>query len=256
MSKPDEELDQALIDILNASKGAKFEFGDTSAAIKKTEVKVKPVIYTESTAHLIKLIQEMNGAIDNLAGKERLKDVSSDCLMKILKNTSQIDLAIRDTLVVPLSKHRQDNVKKYAQISKIHIGTPFDSVLCISLPPLIADKYRGSYAIYHKVRAALEVYFAEHERPDLQGQKLLLIYKKYSPFRSVMDNDNWEAKRVTNAISEQLHYADNTDNFSFLYTTVHSAANCVEALLIPVTSLSKYQDYLCSSMPIQPYPKA
>ena len=268
MPKPPKgfELDEALKGFALADKEIrwsgekdKHRCNDTPEAgtLEENAKKSVPTTRIQSTDFLLTKAKLLNKALANAAQKQTLYDVHEDCLWQILECVTQMEMAVRDTLIESKSYETAEKTKRYSAMSGICVGTYLNAVLYVRLPPLMGRQYKGSYAIYRKVSTVLKDYFSSHKRPRLDGQKLLLIYKKYTPFRGVThnsDNDNWEMKRVTNAISEQLQYSDNAEHYSFMYTTVKSEANCVEALIIPLKSLPQYQDYLHSPTPLQVLP--
>lgn len=260
------ELDEALKEIALADKDIKWNFAkdkyqndkvSEQREFEENTRKSVPTTCIQSTDFLITKAKSLNKTLKNVAQKQTLYDVHEDYLWQILECVTQMEMAVRDSLLDSKINETVEKNSRYCDVSGISVGQNLDSILCVTLPPLMGRRYKGSYAIYRRLTTILKNYFDTHERPQLYGQKLLLIYKKYTPFRGITvnaDNDNWEMKRVTNAISEQLRYSDNSEHFSFMYTTVKSEANCVEALLIPLDKLPKYQEYLSSPTPIQNLP--
>ena len=47
------------------------------------------------------------------------------------------------------------------------------------------------------------------------------------------DNDNFEMKRVTNAITDAIGIADSVDKFSFFYTTIHGDKDKTIVKMVP-----------------------
>lgn len=117
----------------------------------------------------------------------------------------------------------------------IGISVPDNAILRLVLPPLLSAKSRMAYNTYHDVKNALKDYFKIHPKPLLDKKRLILIYRKHAPMLTAdytCDNDNWEMKRVTNAIAETFFLTDDANTFSFFYTAKKDTKTFAEIILI------------------------
>lgn len=175
-----------------------------------------------------------------------------DRLIRILENLYLAEIPIKSAIIGSKNLGYPERRKRLTNCLPIVVSKPPNTILRVIMPPLIGRKITGSYNQYWSVKYAIEQYKETHPIEQIYGEKLLLIYKKYAHDLSVdytCDNDNWEAKRTTNAISEGINYSDNAANFSFMYTAVLSDACCVEATVIRLSDLPLFYGYLTNSCP-------
>lgn len=187
-------------------------------------------------------------------GKE-ISLLDEESLLDILQDVSLLSMSVREGILGYKDTRYPARRKQLLQALPVLVSIPENAILRVSMPPLVGRKITGAYDIYQQVKLALEDFMSTREFPAYFGKKLLLIYKKYAQNLGVCytcDNDNWEAKRTTNAISEALNYSDNAEHFSMMYTAVKSTANYVEATLIPIESLQYFLPYLTDATPAQP----
>lgn len=168
-------------------------------------------------------------------------------IVKILEEILPLNMILRETLLADENFYPEMR-EECLSLSPIIVSHPKNTILRITLPPLIKTNINGSYDIYWQTKLALEEYFENHPLPILTDKKLYIIYKKYSAklnnsFESC-DNDNWESKRTTNAILESLNHSDNPHSLSHIYTAVDSSYEYVEATLIEEKDLIYFIDYL------------
>lgn len=253
LPKLDEET-QMIFDVLSHAKG---KANDTELATTPNFVKPKNCVNlcvntTNFVMNRVKALQKTAGL---LRPNEDLRSVHSDYLLDLLSNATQISMAVRGAYLGGKNAWYGMRREEVGVILPVKVGHPDGTILRVTVPPLIGTRFKGSYDVYWNVKVILEEYYEKHERPILYGKKLLLIYKKYAPNLSAdftCDNDNWEAKRVTNAISEALLYSDNADHFSMMYTAVKSAFSFVEATVIHIEDMAKFADYIIDPVPSQP----
>lgn len=209
-------------------------------------------ISSEICKKICKLTHEIRVVAERLDGEQPVEE-QEKILYSLASKTALLDMTIRSNMV---EKHSVESPKRQekglVKGSYIHIYTPEKTLIRVVIPPLIGRQFKGSYNIYWKLKVAFAQYEETRSLPRPDGEKLVLIYKRYSKNLSVVhscDNDNWEMKRVTNAISEALNYSDNTEHFSMLYTTVKSDTDCVEATVVKQKDLHLFLDYMVSEKP-------
>ncbi|MBN3025038.1 hypothetical protein JXX19_01215 [Ruthenibacterium lactatiformans] len=203
--------------------------------------------YLDSTDFLKKRACRLVQLTEDLPQNQPLENIPDKKLYTLLEQITQADMAVRNAILGALDSKRPERRKRYVERLNIHVSQPKNCILRLTLPPLASAKFAGSYDIYQNTKLALEEYFSTRNVPDLTGQKLTLIYKrvvKNIRSNAVCDNDNWEMKRVTNAITETLFYSDNAAHFSFFYTTVEGPIAGTEATVIRETNLMDFTGYL------------
>lgn len=176
----------------------------------------------------------------------------NEYLYKILSTLTKAQIAVREEILGDRDNGFFDRVSKIAELSCVKAIPVEHGIVRIILPPLVERKYTGSYDIYRTTKLVLGMYRDSHEIMDLIGKKLLLIYKRYVLHferKIESDNDNWECKRITNAISEVLEYSDNLEHLSILYSSAYGKKRYVEATLIEEKNLPFFVDYLTQEMP-------
>lgn len=185
---------------------------------------------------------------------ENVYDISSVKLYEILQYTSFIAMKIREAVDYNTRffsyNERKKVFKRYVNALPITVSQPENAILRVKIYPLIRDSYKGAYNVYWDVKDAIKAYSYDNKIERITSGKLLLIYKKYGPANARLcsyDNDNWEMKRVTNAISESINYPDTAKNFSFLYTAVEAEENYVEATLIRMENIDFFTKYLAEN---------
>lgn len=127
-----------------------------------------------------------------------------------------------DNISLPMVEPK-DNGSVLKSVDVQMPGAPI--LLQLTLFPLVPYPIKGAYNVYYDVKEALFQYaeiqpfcFDTHSRFTLAYQRVIR-----GPVRlatGCCDNDNFEMKRVTNAITEAIGIADSADKFSFYYTTI------------------------------------
>lgn len=257
--KKSPRIESEILEILNTicdiqDEKSEKEPGETP--VPPSRPRVNQINIAVNTTEFIRnRIQGLQKIAQNLPQNSTLNMVRDDQLIGLLENATQISMAARDAYVGGKDEWYESRREALTGHLPVRVGCPENALLRVSIPPLIGRRIKGSFDVYWNVKIALEEYYSKHERPTLTGKKLLLIYKKYAPNLGVCytcDNDNWESKRVTNAISEALRYSDNAEHFSMMYTAVESDSNFVEATVIHIQDLPKFASYLADSSAAQP----
>lgn len=199
-------------------------------------------------------------AIDFLPEKTNLSSIPDDFLLDILSDATQISMAVRQGILGTFDCNYQNRLQKLTESLNVFVFPPTDNIVVqVALSPLISKAYKGSYNVYWELKHTLDVYSKKYPLPILDdGEKLIIIYKRYTSFIDnalLCDNDNWEMKRTTNAITEALNHSDNPKHFSMLYTTVSSDYNMVEITVIKQENLPNFMQYLASPFPTKSNPK-
>lgn len=208
-----------------------------------------------SSEYIENRVRELQKITQKIPQNTALESLHEDQLIGLLENATQISMAVRHAYLGGKNEWYESRRETLSGHLPVRVGHPENTVLRISIPPLVGRRFKGSFDVYWNVKISLEEYYSKHERPILTDEKLLLIYKKYAPNLDICytcDNDNWEAKRVTNAISEALMYSDNAEHFSMMYTAVKSDSDFVEATVIRLQDLPKFASYLTESSAAQP----
>lgn len=132
-------------------------------------------------------------------------------LYSLLAEISILDMTVRSGILGGRNKEFVNREKRLVDNTNIIVCKPENALLRVALPPLVGRRYRGSYNIYWKLKSALNQYERQEGIEHVVSGKLVLLYKQYT--RSLeacqtCDNDNWEMRRTTNAITEALNYSD------------------------------------------------
>lgn len=251
--KLDEET-QMIFDVLSQVKEETKENTQTPVP-RQVKPKTCVNLCVNTTNFVMNRINALQKTAKKLRIDEDLQSVHEDYLLDLLQDSTQISMVVRDAYLGGKNAWYGSRREEICEHLPVKVGHPNGTIIRITVPPLIGTRFKGSYDVYWNVKIVLEEYYSKHERPALYGKKLLLIYKKYAPNLSAdftCDNDNWEAKRVTNAISEALLYSDNAEHFSMMYTAVKSEFSFVEATVIRIEDMEKFADYILDPAPAQP----
>lgn len=155
----------------------------------------------------------------------RLYDAPQDgnTLLKMLEELEKTRISARQIIDQILLPDSQKQALLRVGIKDISISNPsVPALLLITLFPLVNTQIKGGYNVYFEVKFALEKYLQEHPLTLPMG-RFALVYRRIIKGNLALsaghcDNDNFEMKRVTNAITEAIHVADSVDKFSFYYT--------------------------------------
>lgn len=137
--------------------------------------------------------------------------------------------------VLPETHQPTETASVPGNIQDVIVETSPQIPLKITLMPLCAYPIRGAYNTYFDVYNALQNMI---NKPALAAHKrYTIIYNRVVKGPLVLakgrcDNDNFEMKRVTNAISDALGIADSVDKFSFYYTTTEGDQSKTEVFLL------------------------
>lgn len=215
--------------------------------------------FIEATAQ--KTIQKQAQKVEKLAEKVSRATavyVQQTTMLELVEAIALLDMTVRNSMVERCDIGQKTMGKEVVKRSMIAVDIPPGTLLRVSLPPLLGRETRGAYNIYWKLKLALAEYETEHPEQPFStpaGRKLVLIYKRYATSLSnghLCDNDNIEVKKTTNAIAEALHYSDNPEHFTMIYTTVEGPCNYLEATVIYQENLPEFLEYLHDSEPSQP----
>ena len=142
-----------------------------------------------------------------------------------------------------LSQHSNTENLWIPQMKNIEISSGQDYLLKITLFPLVRFPSKGGYNIYSDLKAALQKFLAEHPVNPAKDMRLTIVYRRIVPWELTLgkarcDNDNFEMRRCTNAITDALAISDSVDKISFFYTTEQVPhRNCVEVFLLNETHI-------------------
>lgn len=142
------------------------------------------------------------------------------------------------------------------------VSSPEGAILRITLPCLLGGstpwytkkKHDNALmalnkSLYVMVKTAISGYLRTHALPNLESQKVLLIFKRYvkTPDANSLrycDNNNIEAGAITNAISQSVGKSDNYMSMDFFYTSAVDPDERMEATLIFKSDLPRWVPYL------------
>ena len=173
----------------------------------------------------------------NLVAEKLVKaapEQQNSFLYEALSIVAKAQLPIRNGIDNAKEYRLFDSPQGFVEPVKVTAVPVEHGIVRLLLPPLVSQKYAGGYNIYLATKAAMEKFKNEHGLEDVIGKKLVLMYRRFTTdfdTSTMLDNDNWECKRVTNAIAEVLQYSDSIDHFSMVYTTSRSTQNYIEATL-------------------------
>lgn len=252
-AKPDRKISTGLLDkIKSVQKGASNsqDVGRSPHFLLEPERDPIAQEYRESIEYLASRCRQIESQIKRHSGRNSISSLGPDLIKKCLSNVLLMSTALR----VALAQTSERDMALHSSGSlfcPVRVQKKDSAILRLALPPLVASRMAGSYDLYGWVKQAVTEFLAQNPitvRPD---EHLLMIYKRYelNPNMSLLDNDNFETKRVTNAVCEALAHDDNCFVLSFLYMTVHSSMRGVEATLIRQKDLTVFTDYLSETEP-------
>lgn len=166
-----------------------------------------------------------------------LNQPTDEPVLELLEEVELSRKALRETL--HLTSQPTDTAFVSGCIQNIIIESLPQIPLKITLIPLCAYPIRGAYNVYFDVFDALK---KASNKPVLKDNKrYTIVYNRVVKGPLVLakgrcDNDNFEMKRVTNAISDALGIADSVDKFSFYYTTTEGESSKTEVFLLEEAS--------------------
>lgn len=186
----------------------------------------------------------------------RLCDLSQSDILRLLSHTEKLDKSLRSCLKPETLSTINQNGNRNLW-TDVHVYEYPEAILLMDFPPLVNISYRnGEYGLSKRAEIALFQWANTHDLPDFQGEndRFLYLYKRFSTtdIGNLCDNDNWEMRRITNAVSQAIGYSDNPRFSEFFYTTVPSEFDGAELMLIRHSGLPKFIDYLSSGTPIHP----
>lgn len=141
--------------------------------------------------------------------------------------------------VLPMTCQPTDTASVSGNIRDVIIESSPQIPLKITLLPLCAYPIRGAYNTYFDVYNALQN--ADNKPVLAANKRYTIVYNRVVKGPLVLakgrcDNDNFEMKRVTNAISDALGIADSVDKFSFYYITTEGEQSKTEVSLLEEAS--------------------
>lgn len=187
-------------------------------------------------------------------GSKRLCDLPQSEILTLLSQTEMLDKSLRSCLTDATIK--ANSAGELELWSDVAVYNYPGAVLLLTLPPLVNASYKnGEYGISKRAEIELYKWFLTHKPPDFDSDnRFLYAYKRYSSkaLGVVSDNDNWEMRRITNAVSQAIGYSDSPRFAEFYYSTVESDYDGAELLLIRHQDLPDFMDFLGSGTPAMP----
>lgn len=226
---------------------------------KKTFIVLCPeghaLLPISSLLGVIKKFENAVNSIKSTFGDIRLADLPQEEILKMLSFTEKLDKSLRSCVKedVVTGKVKLGTLEMW---SDVHVYEYPKAILLMDFPPLVNSSYRyGEYGLSKRAEIELFKWFHTRTLPDFdENNRFLYIYKRYvsGPIDMASDNDNWEMKRITNAVSQAIGFSDNPRFSEFFYTSVHSDFDGAELMLIRHKDLFSFMDYLDSGTPIHP----
>lgn len=172
-----------------------------------------------------------------------------EILYPILVSCVNLQRVLRESMIQSPYINCMQDKKEICDTLKISLSFPENTILRLSLYPLFDFRKEKtiSYNTYWSVKTVLENGLKDKNIILEKNKPLFLIYKKYSQNLTceyTCDNDNWEMKRVTNAIAEQFFLTDNAETFSFIYTAAKAEKSFCEVTLLYRKNISLLTDYI------------
>lgn len=190
----------------------------------------------ESVRYIVRRLREATDATWEL---QKGKEINLSALTKLLESTELMRREIR-TLASNLldSSDEKSFSDSSEKLSSVVVSSPSGTYLQLELYPLVKLPIKGGYNVYFDVKTAVQHYLREHDVYIPEDSRFTLIYAKVTTAdvklaKGRCDNDNFEMKRVTNAITDAIGIADSVDKFSFFYTTIHGDKDKTIVKMVP-----------------------
>lgn len=181
-----------------------------------------------------------------------IAEADYDDLVALSEASSSINAAIRTA-----APHFSDVMipQREAKLLKdayCEIGFTERGDLRLKTPPLMKRGHRKSLQFYFLIQDALSAFRMTGNTIPVHNS-FIIIYKRLAKTigsHILCDNDNLEAQKCTNAITESMMKSDNPRMASFFYTTVQSKEDVprdlMEITILPSESLGAYLGYISS----------
>ena len=190
----------------------------------------------ESVRYIVRRLREATDATLEL---QKGKEINLSALTKLLEST---ELMRREIRILASNSLDSSDKKSFSdsseKLSSVVVSSPSGTYLQLELYPLVKLPIKGCYNVYFDVKTAVQHYLREHDVYIPEDSRFTLIYAKVTTAdvklaKGRCDNDNFEMKRVTNAITDAIGIADSVDKFSFFYTTIHGDKDKTIVKMVP-----------------------
>lgn len=180
-----------------------------------------------------------------------IAQLPSDEIRKMLSDAIKISSSLRNAWVYQQQEIRYPR-KAFPGPNPVRVRAINNGFMQLSLPALSANRTGNGYDLYWFTKDAIIDFEEKNGYIQSGRESITIIYKRYLKNKgtpSFLDNDNYEAKRVTNAICECIGHDDNCFATDFLYTSVASQYTGIEATVIPQSALNQFIQYLRCPIP-------
>lgn len=190
----------------------------------------------ESVRYIVRRLREATDATLEL---QKGKKINLSALTKLLESTELMRREIRILASNSLDSSDKNTFSdSNEKLSSVVVSSPSGTYLQLELYPLVKLPIKGGYNVYFDVKTAVQQYLREHDVCIPEDSRFTLIYTKVTTAdvklaKGRCDNDNFEMKRVTNAITDAIGIADSVDKFSFFYTTIHGDKDKTIVKMVP-----------------------
>ncbi len=193
---------------------------------KEHETQTRSTAYIECKVEMIHFVtNKLRNAAEVLTSYRQDKIDDESAILTLMNEIEPIRTELRTVAPKLIPKGRYDalNVKEKL-LEDVRVMPCDNGYFQIEMYPLVSMPSKGGYNCYFEVKEAVKTYIKSNPFVPQKGKRYTLIYKRIvtgnlSLAKGRCDNDNFETKRVTNAITDALGIADSVDIMSFFYTT-------------------------------------
>lgn len=214
-----------------------------------------PVETYETVGFVGKKAQKILHQCEKFDAKTALSELETKTLLEILDSAAHISGGIRSAVKYPdpaYTRFRENmELREILGRSDIQIGYTQQGYLRLVTPPLLQLSNRRSVQIAFAMEDALIAFRAAGNAIPTHPS-FFIVYKRFATnmdSENLCDNDNMEARKITNVLVRMMGLSDNPGFASFIYTTLSAAESLTEITVFPRGELMKVCAYIDSPAP-------
>lgn len=147
-------------------------------------------------------------------------EMSRKDYINMLSYLSKAMWKIKSSSPVFEGPEKEDFKAKMLKTEDIRVRAPEIGLLEIKTPLLHPNQYAGAYLTAQSIENAIREFIKETpiEYPD--DKKMVLVFRRFvnNSAKNIVDNDNYEQRRVTNTIANIFGISDAFDSMFFFYS--------------------------------------
>lgn len=147
-------------------------------------------------------------------------EISKKDYINLLSHLSKTMWKIKSSSPVFEGLEKKEFKAKMLKTEDITVSIPEVGLLQVKTPLLHPNQYAGAYLTAQSIDNAIREFIKKTPVHYPQNKKMVLVFRRFvnNSAKNIVDNDNYEQRRVTNTIANIFGISDAYDSMFFFYS--------------------------------------